>query len=40
MAPGGLLTAAKLRKLAEAAEKYGDGTVHLSELHIIISSPF
>lgn len=29
-APGGRLTAAKLRKLAEVAEKYGDGTVHLS----------
>src|SRR3972149_3863027 len=29
-APGGRLTAAKLRKLADVAEKYGDGTVHLS----------
>ena len=29
-APGGRLTADKLRKLADVAEKYGDGTVHLS----------
>jgi dissimilatory sulfite reductase (desulfoviridin) alpha/beta subunit len=29
-APGGRLTAVKLRTLAEVAEKYGDGTVHLS----------
>ena len=29
-APGGRLTGAKLRKLADVAEKYGDGTVHLS----------
>ena len=29
-APGGRLTGSKLRKLADVAEKYGDGTVHLS----------
>ncbi len=29
-APGGRVSAEKLRKLADVAEKYGDGTVHLS----------